>query len=85
MIYKVLIVFVLVLYGNWIFLMFYYPLMVLGAIGSKEKSRKKAYLLCFPLRVTEHLLRFGRGDLHYSKSPKYHHAISENYSIKDWV
>ena len=25
------------------------------------------------------------GDLHYSKSQKYHHAISENYSIKDWV
>ena len=59
MIYKVLIVFVLVLYGNWIFLMFYYPLMVLGAMGSKEKNRKKAYLLCFPLRVTEHFLRFG--------------------------
>lgn len=59
MIFKVLIVSVLVLYGNWIFLMFYYPLMVLGAIGSKEKSRKKAYLLCFPLRVTEHFLRFG--------------------------
>lgn len=85
MIYKVLIVFVLVLYGNWIFLMFYYPLMMLGAMGSKEKSRKKAYLLCFPLRVTEHFLRFGGADLHYSKSQKYHHAISENISIKDWV
>lgn len=84
MIYKVLIVFVLVLYGNWIFLMFYYPLMMLGAMGSKEKSRKKAYFLCFPLRVTEHFLRFGGADLHYSKSQKYHHAISENYSIKVW-
>lgn len=41
--------------------MFYYPLMVLGAMGSKEKNRKKAYLLCFPLRVTEHFLRLGEG------------------------
>ena len=63
MIYKVLIIFVLVLYGNWIFLMFYYPLMVLGAMGSKEKNRKKAYLLCFPLRVPEHFLRFGGGQI----------------------
>lgn len=61
MIYIVLTVFVLVLYGNWIFLMFYYPLMVLGAMGSKERNRKKAYLLCFPLRVTEHFMRFGGG------------------------
>lgn len=80
-----LIIAVAILYLKWFFDILFYPLMALSALGSRQSNPKIKKIMRFPLHVAEHFQRFGEGDLHYSKSQKYHHAISENYSIKDWV
>lgn len=57
----ILSVLILVLYAKWIFCAMFYPLMAFSAMGHRVSNRKVAYVLCFPLRVAEHFLRFGGG------------------------
>lgn len=56
------------LYAKWIFVLCYYPVMSLAAFGKRVSNVSLSYICCFPLRVAEHFLRFGGGDLSSSKS-----------------
>lgn len=59
--YIVLFLAVLFLYLKWLFVILFYPLMALSAIGARQSNQRKKKILCFPLRVAEHFLRFGGG------------------------
>lgn len=55
----ILIVAVAFIYLKWLFVILFYPLMALSAIGTRQSNQRKKKILRFPLRVAEHFLRFG--------------------------
>lgn len=63
----ILSVLIFILYAKWIFCAMFYPLMAFSAMGHRVSNRKVAFVLCFPLRVAEHFLRFGGVDMSCSR------------------
>lgn len=57
--FKIVLFLLVFLYLKWIFVILFYPLMALSAIGSRLGNQKSGKILQFPLRVTEHFLRLG--------------------------
>lgn len=65
----------LLICSRWIFIVLFYPIMAIAAIGHRCENRAMSYILRFPLRVVEHFLRFGGGRftlVHISTIPSLH-------------
>lgn len=62
-----------------------YPMMFLSVVGKRQKAGAVKMVLCFPLRVVEHFLRFGGADSSCSKSPRFLLATLGSGCIRDWA
>ena len=58
-----LIIAVAILYLKWFFAILFYPLMAFSALGCRQSNPKIKKIMRFPLRVAEHFLRFGGGQI----------------------